>query len=62
MIYRFCAVPIIVKTVTTVLPQELDILVQPEGGVSDTEPHLNEADSKEDTIDYKLDLIQREVK
>ena len=46
MIYRFCAVPIIVKTVTvtTVLPQELDILVQPEGGVSDIEPHLNEAD------------------
>ena len=44
MIYRFCAVPIIVKTVTTVLPQELDILVQLEGGVSDIEPHLNEAD------------------
>ena len=46
MIYRICAMPmpIIVKTVTTVLPQELDILVQPEGGVSDIEPHLNEAD------------------
>ena len=58
MIYSFCAVPIIVKAVTTVLPQELDILVQPEGGVSDIEPHLNE----EDTIDYKLDLIQRKVK
>ena len=60
MIYRICAMPmpIIVKTVTTVLPQELDILVQPEGGVSDIEPNLNEADCQEDTIDYKLDLIQ----
>ena len=45
MIYSFCAVPIIVKADTNVLPQELDILVQPEGSVSDIEPHLNEADS-----------------